>query len=74
MADGVKVTQTDLDAAKTGIQIQFESMFDAQTQTQLRALGIERFLDHMIKVRAQDSAYIRFYANCLNQSLLDNQQ
>ncbi len=66
MAAGVKPTDTDIATTKSGIKIQYEAMFDADTRAKLEELGINRFVDHVALMLASQEAYIRFYANCLH--------
>lgn len=66
MGEPIKSTQIDLDSAKMGIDIQFNSMFDEPTRQTMESLGIQKFLDHMIVLRALDQATIRFYSNFLH--------
>jgi predicted SnoaL-like aldol condensation-catalyzing enzyme len=66
MGNSVKPTDTDIATTKSGMKIQYEAMFDANTRAKLEALGINRFMDHVALVMASQEAYIRFYANCLH--------
>jgi hypothetical protein len=59
MADGVVPTENDLDIARSGVMLQFES------------LSIEDFIENTIKVIATDRAYIRMLCNALNQEIID---
>ena len=66
MGNSVKPTDTDITLTKSGMKIQYEAMFDADTRAQLEALGISKFMDHVALLLASQEAYIRFYANCLH--------
>ena len=66
MGNQVKPTDTDIATTKSGMKIQYEAMFDADTRAKLEALGISKFMDHVAIVMSSQEAYIRFYANCLH--------
>lgn len=72
MGQAIKPTQVDMDIAKMGIDIQFTSMFDEPTRKTMEALGIQKFVDHMILLRATDMATIRFYSSFLHPKSDDN--
>ena len=66
MGEVIKPTQTDMDIAKMGIDIQFNSMFDEPTRTAMKSMGIQKFIDHMVLLRATDMATVRFYSSFLH--------
>lgn len=66
MADGVKPTNDDLAIARSGVVMQYEAMFDANTRAKLAELGIDKFIDYTANRIAHQEAYLRFYANCLH--------
>lgn len=66
MADGVKPTNDDLAIARSGVVMQYEAMFDANTRDKLAELGIDKFIDYTANRIAHQEAYLRFYANCLH--------
>jgi len=72
MGQAIKPTQVDMDIAKMGIDIQFNSMFDEPTRKTMEALGIQKFVDHMILLRATDMATIRYYTNFMHPSAKDS--
>jgi hypothetical protein len=72
MGGVIKPTQTDIDIAKMGIDIQFTSMFDEPTRKSMEAQGIQKFIDHMIELRASDGATIRFYSNLVHLTPKDS--
>ena len=72
MGQAIKPTQVDMDIAKMGIDIQFNSMFDEPARTAMEAMGIQKFVDHMILLRATDMATIRYYTNFMHPSAKDS--
>lgn len=66
MGKAVKTTQGNINIAEHGIMFQFNAMFDDPTKKAMMDLGIQKFLDHMISVRATDLDTIMFYAGCLH--------
>lgn len=64
--DNVTPHQSEIEAARMGINIQFTSMFDEPTRTAMEALGIQKFIDHVVTLRANDQAWLRHYANILH--------
>lgn len=72
MGNSVKPTQSDIDIARMGINLQFTAMFDEPTRKTLETLDIQKFIEHMVQVRASDQAYLRFYANCLHPKAKDS--
>lgn len=72
MGEAIKPTQVDMDIAKVGIDIQFNSMFDEPARTAMEAMGIQKFVDHMILLQATDMATIRFYSSFLHPKSDDN--
>lgn len=72
MGEAIKPAQVDIDVAKMGIDIQFTSMFDEPTRKTMEALGIQKFIDHMILLRATDMATIRFYSSFLHPRAKDS--
>ena len=72
MGGVIKPTQTDIDIAKMGIDIQFTSMFDEPTRKSMEDLGIQKFLDHLVTVEASNQALIRFYSNLVHLTPKDS--
>lgn len=66
MSDAVKTTQADLDISRMGVMIQFESLFDQETRTQLDQLGMQKFLNYVVQQRAHSLALIRHYSNFMH--------
>jgi hypothetical protein len=66
MATPIKATQGTTHIAEHGIMFQFNTMFDEPTRKAMMDLGIQKFLDHMITIKAHDLDTIMFYAKCLH--------
>ncbi len=78
MADGVEVTQNDLDIARAGIYIQARALIigledaaetDGELESHLYFMGITEFIENQIQVAAANNAYIRMLCNALNEDL-----
>ena len=73
MADGVKVTDTDLSIASRGVLLQVETKipiikeFDGTVEEALDHYGLTEFVEHMIKVVATDKAHIRTLSNIVHK-------
>lgn len=65
MGTETKPQAGDVEVAKHGIMFQFETMFDETTRNAMLDMGMQRFLDHMIDLRAHDLATIRVYSHHL---------
>lgn len=62
MADGVEPVEADFDIARTGIMVQVE----AHGLTHLLSdEAFVAFINHQVKVKAADMAYIRMQSNAL---------
>ena len=72
MANPVKVLQSEIDIARSGLNIQFTSMFDEPTRKTMDDLGIQKFLDHLVTVEASNQALIRFYSNLVHLTPKDS--
>ena len=72
MADGVKLTDTDVSIARTGIMLQVEAKipmikeFDGTVEEAIEHYQLKEFLDHIINVSAYDKAHIRELSNIVH--------
>jgi hypothetical protein len=72
MGKAAKATPGSINIAEHGIMFQFNAMFDEPTKKAMMDLGIQKFLDHQISVRATDLDTIMFYASCLHPKANDS--
>jgi hypothetical protein len=72
MGQGVKPNQHDMDSARFGVILQYTSMFDEPTRKQMEELGINKFIDHVILLQANQAAWVRYYANFMHPKSEEN--
>lgn len=66
MSDGVKPTETDMMIVRQGMMIQLDAHgLKDQFETDEH---FKNFVEHQIKVRATDGAYIRMQSNALQKT------
>lgn len=66
MGDKVYPNDNDKHIAKHGIMLQYETMYDEETRKKFQELGIEKFLNYTISLRASNLATIRHYSNIVH--------